>query len=60
VPRRRTRLSASAAEAIIDRVRGAVADHWDDACDLAQLTAHQRQTLHGREFGNEYAFWDSP
>lgn len=49
-------LPATEADAIIDRVRGAVEDGWDDACDQALLTSTQRSALRGREFGNPYVF----
>ncbi|MCA5894503.1 type II toxin-antitoxin system HipA family toxin [Isoptericola sp. NEAU-Y5] len=51
-------LSEAAAGEIVDRVRGAIDEHWDDACDQARLTAAQRQSLMGREFLNPYVFYD--
>lgn len=51
-------LSARTADEIIDRVHAAILDNWDDACDQAGLTQAERATLRGREFLNEYAFWD--
>ncbi|MCL1899761.1 MAG: type II toxin-antitoxin system HipA family toxin [Promicromonosporaceae bacterium] len=52
-------VSASRAASIIDEVHAAIVDGWDEACDRALLSAGERQTLWGREFCNEYAFWDA-
>jgi serine/threonine-protein kinase HipA len=51
-------LSVRTADDIIDRVHAAIVDNWDDACDQAGLSRAERATLWGREFVNEYAFWD--
>lgn len=46
------------ADSIIDRVRGAVSDGWDEACDQVRLTTAERAALWGREFNHPYTAYD--
>ncbi|WP_448631043.1 type II toxin-antitoxin system HipA family toxin [Cellulomonas soli] len=39
---------------VIERVRAAVVDGWDDVCDQVGLTRAERATLWGREFAHPY------
>jgi hypothetical protein len=43
---------------VIERVHGAVVDHFAEACDQARVPATERALLRGREFCNEYVFRD--
>jgi serine/threonine-protein kinase HipA len=52
-------LTAAEAEAVIERVRAAVVDGWDEACDEVRLTAAQRTMLRGREFCHPYIDFDA-
>ncbi|MFC8191577.1 type II toxin-antitoxin system HipA family toxin [Cellulomonas sp. NPDC057328] len=51
-------LTAREADQIIERVHGAVVDHFPEACDQARVPATERALLWGREFCNEYVFRD--
>lgn len=47
-------LTDAQAVAVIDRVRTAVVDGWDDVCDQVGLASAERATLWGREFAHPY------
>jgi serine/threonine-protein kinase HipA len=49
-------LSAGEAREIVDRQIAAIADGWDVAADLAELSAADRDFFKGRQFLNPYAF----
>ena len=51
-------LSALEANGIIDEVVSVIKENWKDACDHAQLTVIEAQSLMGREFLNPYIFYD--
>ncbi|MCI2239625.1 type II toxin-antitoxin system HipA family toxin [Paenibacillus sp. TRM 82003] len=53
-------LTARDADEIVERVRAAIHDHWDEACDEARLTGGERRLLWGREFCNPYIEYDTP
>lgn len=48
------------ADAVIDHVVTAIRTQWDDVCDAARLTRAEREQLMGREFLNDYIFFDEP
>lgn len=52
-------VSSTRAEDIIDRVRSAVVDGWQDACDQVGLTTAERATLWGRAFMHPYLDYDA-
>ncbi len=43
-------LSKSDALGVVDRVRTAITDNWNDAADFAKLSASDRKVLFGRQF----------
>lgn len=51
-------LTAPEANEIIDHVVQTIKDNWRDACDHAQLSALEAESLMGREFLNPYIFYD--
>lgn len=51
-------LTARDTDAIIDHVVQTIKDNWQDACDHAQLSAIESESLMGREFLNPYIFYD--
>jgi serine/threonine-protein kinase HipA len=51
-------LNPAAAGAIIDHVVASISEHWDEVCDEALLTQTERAQLRGREFLNDYIFYD--
>ncbi|WP_337063445.1 type II toxin-antitoxin system HipA family toxin [Kineococcus sp. G2] len=53
-------LTAREADEIVERVRAAIHDHWDETCDEARLTDGERRLLWGREFCNPYIEYDTP
>jgi serine/threonine-protein kinase HipA len=40
----------------VDRLVGAIADHWIEVCDEAGLSSNERAAFAGRQFLNEFAF----
>jgi serine/threonine-protein kinase HipA len=43
-------MSKTDASEVVDRVRSAIADNWNDAADFARLSASDRNALFGRQF----------
>lgn len=41
---------------IVQRLVGAIIEHWDEVCDAAGLTRSEREAFAGRQILNEYAF----
>jgi serine/threonine-protein kinase HipA len=54
------RLQTAEANSIIDDVVAGVRADFDEAADMARLTADERATLLGREILNPYIFYDQP
>ncbi|HSC21320.1 MAG TPA: HipA domain-containing protein, partial [Solirubrobacterales bacterium] len=48
-------LSEAEAREIVDRQLEAIEGGWDEVCDLAGLTEHERAGFMGRQFLNPYA-----
>ena len=51
-------LDTDEARAITETQIDVIRDNWDEVCDLAELTAIERERLNGRQFLNGYAFYD--
>lgn len=51
-------LTTKDADEIINHVIQTIKDNWQDACDHAQLSALEAESLMGREFLNPYIFYD--
>lgn len=53
-------LTTPQSEDVIDRVRSAVDDGWDEVCDEVRLSSAERGALWGREFAHAYLTYDQP
>lgn len=53
-------LSIDEARSIAEQQIGTIRENWSEVCDLARLTAAQRERLWGRQFLNSFALGPTP